>query len=106
MRKENSLNETFLPPDLHIEILLSDQSLVKVREKISYAIDHGCSLGWLIDPKRKSIEVFRPGRSVERFEQGGILEGDPVLPGFRLEVSTMFGWLKWPKTDPNPKDGQ
>ena len=52
------------------------------------------TLGWLIDPERETIDVFRPGRPVERMAPDGVLDGEPVLPGFRLGVAEVFGWLE------------
>jgi Uma2 family endonuclease len=88
------LNEALWPPDIHIEIISPDQSVKKSREKLSHSTAHGCPLGWLIHPEKKTIDVFRPGRPAERLAPDGILEGEPVLPGFRLPVSEVFGWLK------------
>lgn len=88
------LDPTLRPPDLHIEIVSPDQSARKCREKIVFSTANGCPLGWLIDPIRKTVQVFRPGQPVEQIPADGVLEGDPVLPGYRLPVSELFGWLK------------
>jgi Uma2 family endonuclease len=84
---------TPIPPDIHIEIISPEQSVRKSQEKLAHSTSHGCSLGWLIDPYRKTIDVYRPGRPPERLSADGVLEGDPVLPGFRSPASEVFGWL-------------
>ena len=98
------LDPTLHPPDLHVEIVSPDQSARKCREKIVFSTSNGCPLGWLIDPIRRTVHVFRPGRPAELIPADGVLEGDPVLPGYRLAVSELFGWLKArsPRTESNP----
>ncbi len=86
-------NESTIPPDIHIEVISPKQGLRKAREKLTHATVHGCPLGWLIDPERDIVEVYRAGRPPERLASDGFLDGEPVLPGFRLPVSEVFGWL-------------
>lgn len=88
------INQTLRPPDIHVEIVSPDQSLKICREKLAHSTSHGCALGLLIDPERKAIEVYRPGIEVEQLPPDGAILGDPVLPGFRLEVAEVFGWLQ------------
>jgi Uma2 family endonuclease len=88
------LNEIRRPPDIHVEIISPDQGMKKSRDKLAHSTAQGCPLGWLIHPDRKTIEVFRPGQPAGRLASDAILEGEPVLPGFRLPVAEVFGWLK------------
>jgi Uma2 family endonuclease len=88
------VDETRRPPDIHIEIISPDQGMKKAREKLVHSTSHGSALGWLIHPYRETIDVYRPGKPAERMAPDGILEGEPVLPGFRLPVAEVFGWLK------------
>ena len=90
------VDEVSRPPDVLVEILSPGQTLKKSREKIAFAIDRGTPLGWLIDPKRKIVEIFRADRPVIRLGDEDALEGEPVLPGFRLGAVELFGWLKNP----------
>ncbi|SIO66497.1 Endonuclease, Uma2 family (restriction endonuclease fold) [Singulisphaera sp. GP187] len=87
-------NETFVPPDLHVEIISPDQTPRLAREKLVHSTSNGCSLGWLIDPEKKWVDVYRPGQPPETLALDGVLEGEPVLPGYRLPVAEVFGWLK------------
>jgi Uma2 family endonuclease len=100
--RDEVLDPTFRPPDIHVEIVSPDQSVQKCREKLIFSRAHGCPLGWLIDPFRRTVHVYRRGRRPQRLSVDGILEGDPVLPGYRLSVAELFGWLKQPKRDPKP----
>jgi Uma2 family endonuclease len=88
------INETFQPPDLDIEIASPDQPVKKNRDKLVFSTSNGCPMGWLIDPERRTVEVYRQGRSRQRLPGDGVIEGDPVLPGYRLPVAELFGWLR------------
>jgi Uma2 family endonuclease len=88
------VNETPIPPDIHVEIISPDQSVTKSHEKLVHSTANGCPLGWLIDPEKKAINVYRPGQTPERLADDGVLDGGPVLPGFRLPVAEVFGWLR------------
>jgi Uma2 family endonuclease len=100
------LNPTMRPPDLHIEIVSPDQSVRKCREKLSFSRANGCLLGWLIDPERQRVWVYRPGRRAKELPPDGVLEGDPILPGYRLPVAELFGWLIWRKPVLKPSSPQ
>jgi Uma2 family endonuclease len=76
------INETSQPPDIHIEIASPDQPAKRNRDRLQFSTTNGCLLGWLIDPERKTVEIF------------GSLEGGPVLPGYRLPLTELFEWLK------------
>ena len=97
-------DETPIPPDIHIEIISPDHHEKKSRDKLLHSTANGCPLGWMIHPYRRTIHVFRPGQEPELLPADGLLDGDPVLPGFRLPVSEVFGWLKV-RRPPQPPGG-
>jgi Uma2 family endonuclease len=86
-------NVILIPPDIHVEILSPDQSDKESIEKLSFSARHGCPLGWLIDPERETIRVRRPGWRLKPLPADGVLEGEPVLLGFRVPVAEVFRWL-------------
>jgi Uma2 family endonuclease len=53
-------------------------------------IENGVQLGWLIDPFKKNVYIYRPGRSLQCLEKPTTIDGDPVLPGFVFEVSAIW----------------
>jgi Uma2 family endonuclease len=87
------VDETFIPPDIHVEIRSPEQSIKKTKEKLAHSVANGCPLGWFIDPIRLTIDVYRPGLDPERLAPDGFLDGSPVMPEFRLAVAEVFGWL-------------
>ncbi len=81
------------PPDLMVEVLSPGQSVKSADSKLRHALAHGCPLGWFAHPYRETITVYRPGAEPVELGLDGVLEGEPVLPGFRLPVAEVFGWL-------------
>ncbi len=76
-----------LCPDFVVELRSPSDPLPEVRAKMREYLDQGARLGWLIDPLRNTVEIFRPGRPVEVREAPATLSGDDVLPGFVLDLN-------------------
>lgn len=79
------------PPELAIEIDFPSTyaSQEKLRIKIANYLAAG-TIVWVVYPHNKRIEVYQPGEPVKILDENGVLEGDPVLPGFRLNVKDIF----------------
>ena len=77
-------------PDFVIELRSPSDSLVHAQAKMAEYIENGIRLGWLIDPRNRRIHVYRPGQPVETLEQPATVSGDPVLPGFVLDLSVIW----------------
>ena len=88
------VDETTCPPDIHVEVISPDRKRKRSHEKLVLSTSNGCSLGWLIHPYDKTIDVFRPGCPPEKLAANGVFEGEPVLPGYRFPVAEVFDWLK------------
>jgi len=84
--------ERFLPlcPDFVLELRSSSDSLNDLQAKMCEYVDNGARLGWLIDPLDCCLYVFRPARLVERIENPAHVAGDPVLPGFVLDLGEVW----------------
>jgi Uma2 family endonuclease len=52
---------------------------------------NGTSLGWLIDPSTRRVYVYRPDEEVEVLENPETVSGEPLLPGFTLNVTELWG---------------
>jgi Uma2 family endonuclease len=88
------VDDVFLPPDLAVEILSPGQGPRAAEEKLLFSLRNGVRLGWLIDPYRRRIKVFEPGKRPRVLDDDESLEGGEVVPGFRVAVKTVFGWLR------------
>ena len=88
-------NDTPIPPDIHRGDHLAEAGLrPRPTRSSGTPTAHGCALGWLVHPDRETIDVYRPDAEPVRLGIEEIIEGEPVLPGFRLPVAEVFGWLR------------
>jgi Uma2 family endonuclease len=79
-----------LCPFFVVELLSPSDSLKATKEKLQEFIDNGTRLGWLIDPERKQVHIYRPGQPAEVLEGPMTVTGDPELPGFLLELEKIW----------------
>jgi Uma2 family endonuclease len=84
--------EKFLPicPDFVVEVLSPSDSLRQTMEKMEEYIENGARLGWLINPRRKQVHVYRPGQPVDIRDNPATVSGDPELPGFVLDLEPVW----------------
>jgi Uma2 family endonuclease len=73
-------------PDFVVELASPSDDRSKLGKKMEEYIAQGVRLGWLIDPDRRTVDIYRPGRPVERLVKLATLSGEDVLPGFVLEL--------------------
>jgi len=80
--------ERFAPicPDFVIELSSQTDEAEHLRAKMREYFAQGARLGWLIDPKAATVEIYRPGRQVETLTWPATLSGEDVLPGFVLDL--------------------
>ncbi len=74
-------------PDFVVELRSTTDRLSDVQRKMGEYRDNGAKLGWLLDPKSKRVEVYRPGQEVEILDNPVSLSGEDVLPGFTLDLT-------------------
>jgi Uma2 family endonuclease len=79
-----------LAPDFVIELRSDTDRMPKLREKMEDYRDNGVRLGWLIDPQKRQVEIYRLERDVEILEAPETLSGEDVLPGFVLDLRSIF----------------
>ena len=92
----NSLTEqqkkTFAPicPDFAAEIRSSGDTLKDLYLKLFEYLENGASLGWLIDPFKRQVYIYQPNHEVVVLNNPETVSGDPLLPSFRLNLSTLW----------------
>lgn len=82
----------FIPlcPDFVIELRSPSDCLGDLQEKMQEYIDNGARLGWLIDPDNRQVYVYREDCVVECLENPSDISGEPVLPGFTLDLKEIL----------------
>ena len=84
--------ERFVPlcPDFVVELRSPSDTLIATQAKVKEYIENGAKLGWLIDPQRQVVEIYRPDRPVEILQSPQTVSADDILPGFVLELAEIF----------------
>ncbi len=73
-------------PYFVVEIMSRNDSMTSAQRKMRDYIDHGATLGWLIDPFRRRVHIYRPGVDVLVLDDPETVSGEPDLPGFVFDV--------------------
>jgi Uma2 family endonuclease len=87
-----------LAPDWTIEILSPEQSAAQVLKNISYCLEHGSQMGWLIDPESESVFVSELGNQFSLIDDLDISLPFPLFVSMSnlspaLTGREIFGWL-------------
>lgn len=84
--------EIFPPiaPDFVLELMSPSDRLTVAQAKLQEYVDNGVRLGWLIDRQSRRVEIYRTGRSPEPLSSPATLTGEDVLPGFDLEMESVW----------------
>ncbi len=84
--------QRFLPacPDFVLELRSPSDRLRDLQDKMQEYLANGARLGWLLDPGPRRVYVYRPGVPVERLDNPATVSGDPVLPGFVLDLRRVW----------------
>jgi Uma2 family endonuclease len=77
------------PPLFVVEIRSDSQSRESQRRKARAYIRHGVKMVVLVLPG-ENVEVFRPDREVLVLSVDEVLDGEDVLPGFRLPLNRIL----------------
>lgn len=93
--KKHGYPQGFFPtaPDLAIEVVSPNNSSEEMMEKVNLYLQNGSQLVWVIYPQTKVITVYRQSNIVSLLRENDTLEGENVLPNFKLEVSKLFANL-------------
>ncbi|NET60959.1 MAG: Uma2 family endonuclease [Symploca sp. SIO2E6] len=82
----------FVPlcPDFVVELMSPSDTLAQTREKMAEYMANGAKLGWLINRKKRQVEIYRPQQEVEILDNPQTVSGEDVLPGFVLDLATIW----------------
>jgi Uma2 family endonuclease len=90
------------PPDLAIEIVSPSDRASDIAEKVEDYLDAGTRLVWVMHPRRRTVTVYYPDRTARILRESDVLDGEDVLPGFRIAVVDIF---RRPNTPRRPAGG-
>lgn len=79
-----------LHPDLAVEVLSESNTDEEMAEKRSDYFQSGTRLVWIIDPAKKTAEIYTAVDEHHTIAIDGVLTGDPVLHGLTIPLATVF----------------
>lgn len=77
-------------PDLAVEVLSPGNTKREMVEKIEEYFAAGARLVWVVNPKSKTIAVYRSLTDVVTLTEKDTLDGGAVVPGFQISVAEIF----------------
>jgi Uma2 family endonuclease len=80
--------EKFPPlcPDFVVELRSPSDRLSTLQRRVRELVRNGAQVGWLIDPRRPSVHVYRAGEAVQTLLAPISVSAEPLLPGFILDL--------------------
>lgn len=79
-----------LVPDLIFEVKSKTDKLEKLCYKIQQFLELGTLVGVLVDPRSRTMEVYRYQQEKIVLRDGDVLEVKELLPGWKLPVSEVW----------------
>lgn len=88
--EERTERFTRIAPDFVIELRSKSDRLPILQKKMKEYIENGVRLGWLIDPYKKRIHIYRADKTIEVLENPNAVSGEDVLRGFELDLTEIW----------------
>jgi len=80
-----------LAPDLAVELLSESNTKEEIDEKLREYFASGSRLVWIVDPRPRTVAVYHgPDAPTIVLHETDVLDGEQVVPGFRMQISAMF----------------
>ena len=77
-------------PDLAVEVLSPSNTPASVHAKVADYLAAGTRLVWIVDPGREMVTVYRSLLSPRVLSHDQELDGEDVVPEFRVAVAELF----------------
>jgi len=77
-------------PILAAEILSPNDTTEEIDEKVEAYLAAGVAVVWIVNPRHRTVTVYRQGAEPELFNASHTLTAEPHLPGFSVPVAEIF----------------
>lgn len=77
-------------PDLAVEVVSPNDRYSEVSAKVDEYLAAGTSMVVLVDPRNRKVVVFRASGAPLELMEDDVLDGEDVVPGWRLPVRDIF----------------
>jgi Uncharacterized protein conserved in cyanobacteria len=93
LTREQKRKFTRICPDFVVELTSPSDRLTTVQKKMAEWIENGVLLGWLLDPDKRTVYVYRPGQAPEKLVEPQQVAGEGPVAGFVLELDSIWASL-------------
>jgi Uma2 family endonuclease len=77
-------------PDLAVEVISPNDLYTEVDEKVAEWLEHGTQMVLVVNPRRRTVAVHRPGQPVRILGVNDAVDGEDVVPGWTMSVRDIF----------------
>lgn len=78
-------------PDLVVETMSPNDTVSQTAKKTAWWLSQeGVRLVWIVDPESRQVTAHHPDGTARVVREPGVLDGGEVLPGFSLNLETLF----------------
>ena len=77
-------------PDLVVEVLSPTNRPTAIATQVAEWLEHGAKLVIVVNPRRRSVGVYRPGQPPQALGVEDTLSGEDVVPGWSMAVGDLF----------------
>jgi Uma2 family endonuclease len=88
----SGIPKKFFPgaPDLAVEVVSPGDTFEEVHDKVADWLAAGTRIVWVVNPKHRTVTVYKPGPQVQVLAEKDQLTGEDVVPGFACGVGEVF----------------
>ncbi|AFZ46330.1 protein of unknown function DUF820 [Cyanobacterium stanieri PCC 7202] len=90
LTEEEKIKFPPIAPDFVLELMSNTDSLKMLQEKMAEYMESGVKLGWLINPDKKEVEIYRQGKEKKILSNPNSLSGEEILPDFVLDLGLIW----------------
>ena len=77
-------------PSLAVEVLSPSNTKAEMARKLRDYFEAGVELVWYVDPSDRTVRVYHSPEAVVTLTEADDLDGEQLLPGFRLSIRDWF----------------
>lgn len=79
-----------VPADLAVEVRSPSNDDGDMHEKVVEYLEAGVALVWVVDPRERTVTIYRTAAEGRVLHETATLTGEDVLPGFSCPVADFF----------------
>lgn len=77
-------------PDLAVEVISPGDTYTEVEEKVFAWLEAGARMVVVLNPRRRSVTVYRSLTDIVVLNENNVLDGGDVVPGWSVPVKDLF----------------